>query len=83
VPIRQSRSEAIEPFEAGSQRIEFSHPTDKNQRIYAAAELAALAILFAASLWGQIQVGVVGWLIVAAWLFSLIMPISALLRHHN
>ena len=54
-----------------------------NQRIYAAAELAALALLFAASFWGQIHVGVVGWVIVAAWLFVLIMPISALLRKHD
>ncbi|MBM2802935.1 MAG: family intrarane metalloprotease [Deltaproteobacteria bacterium] len=54
-----------------------------NQRIYAAAELAALAVLFAASIWRQIDVGVVGWVIVAAWLFILIIPISALLRHHN
>jgi len=81
--MRRSRYEAIEPCEAGSQRIEFSHPTVKNQCIYSAAELAALAILFAASIWGQIHVGVAGWVIVAAWLFILIMPISALLRHHN
>ena len=54
-----------------------------NQRIYAAAELAALALLFAASVWGQIHVGVVGWVIVAAWLFVLILPISALLRKHD
>ena len=54
-----------------------------NQRIYAAAELAALALLFAASFWGQIHVGVVGWVIVAACLFVLILPISALLRKHD
>ena len=54
-----------------------------HQRIYAAAELAALALLFAASVWGQRHVGVVGWVIVAAWLFVLILPISALLRRHD
>jgi uncharacterized membrane protein len=54
-----------------------------NQRIYAAAEVAVLAVLLAASLWGQIHIGIVGWVIVAAWLFILILPISALLRKHD
>jgi uncharacterized membrane protein len=54
-----------------------------NQRTYAAAELAALALLFAASFWDQIHVGVDGWVIVATWLFVLILPISALLRKHD
>lgn len=45
--------------------------------------MAALAILFAASIWGQIHVGVAGWVIVTAWLFLLIMPISAPPRKHN